>query len=185
MSGLLGLIGLGGVGRGGWIAVALLIALASAGSAWVSWSVCDGGWQSAYAKDLEDAYAQAKADADDQWKADRKLMKQELARQQEVSRDEKVVYREIYREKPGDGCADRPIPASDERVLNQARTGGLHSAEAAAGTTGAAEAPPTNREERAAHAQCGIAYRRIASRYQGLIDWVNRELVKTDDGGGQ
>lgn len=180
---LLGRMGLAAVSRGGWLVMAVVVALASAGSAWVAWRVNEAGWQANYARQLQAALDESKTKADARYRRDTALLRRQLAEQKRTDSDARIVLKEIYREKPNDHCADKPMPAADERVLNQARTGDVRYAEAAAKPAGQAGTVATNREERAAHAECGIEYRRIASRYSALIEWVNQNLV--NEGGEQ
>lgn len=178
MNWILNRVGLGVLGGGGWIAVAVLVGGAAASSAWVSWRVCEAGWLDKYTGQLEQAIADTKAQLADQYDRDRGLLVQQAKKQTQITRDERVALREVNRAKPDDRCADELLPAPVERVLNQARTGDVQHPEATAGAADQGGPAATNRDERAAHTQCATAYRRLAEQHNALVQWAETNLVE-------
>ena len=89
-----------------------------------------------------------------------------------------TAMREIHRE--NDDCADRALPADSHRVLNIARTGADQLPQAPGTPAGEAYTFATNRDERAAHAQCATAYRDCSAQLASLIQWHQQQDMSNE-----
>lgn len=162
---------------------AAIIALTLA--AWAGHEWADRAWEAKYNKGLAETASRAIAQAAELYAQEKEVLENAVMYEREIERQQVTVIRRIKDDAKIDTCAGRPIPIGTERMLERARRNGMPPVDdtaAVAGTPGRI-APLTNVQERLAHADCGVRYRRLTSQMSSLQQLV-RNYQRTVGGTG-